>query len=295
LYRDILNEAEKDAECFFQTNSGCKKRVSINDKPRTAVTTPGLTRARQAAKNDLSRVVNSNSKCATPKNTEKKNETNVICKNENVYEESSNLGENDENQNRNNFNQNSGLHKSSSNKSSSVSNSSHKRKSFEFDKTNSKKINETDYSPTRVKLSTFFQVCDPFPLQFSGMDLCSSTLELQNVSEEPVDLKGFYLTNSNKSKIFILPHHHVLMPKPKFNADPFFVTTLDKKIKIIVGNDGDLNVGKDDLWWQENVWNGLEDEIARLFNSKNEEVATVNITTEMIPEKIRARNKCLFM
>ncbi|ETN99247.1 hypothetical protein RFI_38234, partial [Reticulomyxa filosa] len=158
---------------------------------------------------------------------------------------------------------------------------------------------------------------EPNPLQFSTMDLCSSTLEVQNVSDHAIILKGFYLTNLDKSKKFLLPPGRVL--KPSFVIFYFYfcfmfffffiivscmIMAVDvdvqlnyagERVKIIVGNDSNLRVAEGDLWWNESVWSGTKDEIARLYDSSNQEISRVEISPEMLHEKVRSCKNCLII
>jgi len=107
---------------------------------------------------------------------------------------------------------------------------------------------------------------EAFPIQFSTMDLPKSMLELQNISEAPVSLKGFMITNKDGSAKFPLPEDRMLQP--------------NEKVRIIIGLR--IKASKNEILWKADVWSGDEEDVARLYDPENKEIARIEIHPDML-------------
>ncbi|ETO09514.1 hypothetical protein RFI_27865, partial [Reticulomyxa filosa] len=274
LYRNILSNAEKETDHFNPLGSALKKRKTSDGK-KHIIDTPDAAYSRQTAGNNVQHIEDKKSSKTKYNKVESEN-----------INKSGNKGKDNGN----------------------------KRKHLEFYEAkigetkqranDTNEHNETDSYVSFAYLSLALSFCSPpppknklyffvqktpgqlCPLQFSAMDLSSSTLEVQNTSEEPLNLNGFYLTNTDTSKQFHLPSNRI--------AHIGFVFA-DERIKIIVGDTPGLKVKTGDLRWHDNVWSGLKDELVRLYNPQHEEIARIEIAPEMLPKPERTRENCLII
>jgi myosin heavy subunit len=125
---------------------------------------------------------------------------------------------------------------------------------------------------------------EAFPLQFSSMDLTNSMLEIQNISENSVNLKVYMVTNKDESSKYQLPNDRILLPNEKLKL--YVGSSLNKSLK-------NLKLSSMDLIWKCDVWSGDEEDVARLYDPNNREIARIEIHPDMLPEKVR--NGCIVM
>jgi len=118
---------------------------------------------------------------------------------------------------------------------------------------------------------------ESYPLQFSTIDLSKSMIEIQNISEQCVCLKGYTLTNQDGSCQFPLPPDKILQP--------------NERIKVFVGSREKAVNGS--LSWKADVWSGQDQDEARLYDPSNREIAQIQISPDMLPSKSGAG--CLVM
>jgi len=110
---------------------------------------------------------------------------------------------------------------------------------------------------------------EAYPLQFSTIDLSKSMIEIQNISEQCVSLKGYTLTNQDGSNQFPLPPDRMLQP--------------NERVKVFVGTREKASNGC--LVWKADVWSGQEQDEARLYDPSNREIAQIQISPDMLPSK----------
>jgi len=118
---------------------------------------------------------------------------------------------------------------------------------------------------------------EAYPLQFSTIDLSKSMIEIQNISEHSVSLKGYTLSNQDGSNQFPLPSDRVLQA--------------NERVKVIIGLKEKASNGN--ILWKADVWSGEEQDEARLYDPSNREIAQIQITPDMLVEK--ASGGCLIM
>jgi len=118
---------------------------------------------------------------------------------------------------------------------------------------------------------------EAYPLQFSTIDLSKSMIEIQNISEHCVSLKGYTLSNQDGSNQFPLPSDRMLQP--------------NERVKVIIGLKEKASNGS--ILWKADVWSGEEQDEARLYDPSNREVAQIQITPDMLIDK--ASGGCLIM
>jgi hypothetical protein len=118
---------------------------------------------------------------------------------------------------------------------------------------------------------------EAFPLQFSTMDLGNSMIELQNISENNVSLKGFMITNKDQSAKFPLPEDKILQP--------------NERVRVIIGLR--CKCKQNEILWKSDVWGGDEEDVARLYDPDHKEIARIEIHPDMLPQQ--DSNRCLIM
>jgi len=117
---------------------------------------------------------------------------------------------------------------------------------------------------------------ESYPLQFSTIDLSKSMIEIQNVSDSTVCLKGYTLANQDGSNVFPFPSDRTLQP--------------NERIKIFVGAREKGSGGC--LLWKADVWSGQAQDEARLYDPFNREISQIQISPDMLPSKVGG---CLVM
>lgn len=110
---------------------------------------------------------------------------------------------------------------------------------------------------------------EAYPLQFSTIDLSKSMIEIQNISENCVSLKGYTLANQDGSNVFPLPPDRMLQP--------------NERVKVFVGLREKGSNGS--LLWKADVWSGQVQDEARLYDPSNREIAQIQISPDMLPAK----------
>jgi chromosome segregation ATPase len=110
---------------------------------------------------------------------------------------------------------------------------------------------------------------ESYPLQFSTIDLPRSMIEIQNISEHCVQLKGYTLSNRDGSCQFALPSDRTLQPS--------------ERVKVVVGLKAKPSHGN--ILWKADVWSGEEQDEIRLHDASNREIAQIQISPEMLLEK----------
>jgi len=118
---------------------------------------------------------------------------------------------------------------------------------------------------------------EAYPLQFSTIDLSKSMIEIQNISEHCVSLKGYTLSNQDGSNQFPLPADRVLDP--------------NERVKVFVG--AKVKAPNGSLIWKSDVWSGEQQDEARLYDPSNREIAQIQISPDMLLGKSGA--SCLIM
>merc|ERR1719204_934863 len=135
-------------------------------------------------------------------------------------------------------------------------------------------------------------------LQFSGLNLNEGMIEIQNTGEAPIQLGGYTLSNAAGTAQYELPHKMELCSKEKLRiyvGEQMFAAMQAEEEK----DDGSLYdiVGEYDgayVFWGKDVWTGHEDDCARLYNPRQEEVALIEISPEMVDETA-VKEGCLVM
>jgi len=129
-------------------------------------------------------------------------------------------------------------------------------------------------------------------LHFSGLDLNRGMIEIQNVSKAPVALNGYILANSTGLNQFHLPKAMTLA-----NGE---------RLRVYVGEQYEaMGDGEDEakalcedyngafVFWPKNVWEANEADCARLYDPGQEEVATLEISPEMIDSDAAKKGCCI--
>jgi len=132
------------------------------------------------------------------------------------------------------------------------------------------------------------------PLQFSGMDLNKGMLEIQNMGETDIDLSGYTLSNQTGTAQYELPKDMKLSSGDKLRiyvGEQVYREMLD-------GEDDDASVnGKSAslvgdytgayVFWKRDVWSADEADCARLYNARQEEVAMISMSPEMVDKSAK--------
>lgn len=122
---------------------------------------------------------------------------------------------------------------------------------------------------------------EPWPLQFSTMDLTRSMIEIQNISDGQVSLRGYTLSNSDGSAQFPLPNDRVLEP--------------NEKLKVMIGLRAKPDMHESSILWKADVWTGDEEDVARLYDPNSQEVARIEIHPDMLPIDKKNGGGCIVM
>ena len=129
-------------------------------------------------------------------------------------------------------------------------------------------------------------------LQFSGLDLMKGMIELQNMSETPLSLNGYSLSNQCGYQQLDLPKDVIL--------------SRNEKLRIYCGDgvekrmikDKDLNDGYEGnyMFWNADVWTGKDKDCAKLYNPQQQIIAQIQISPDMVDLKSQnSKQGCLVM
>jgi len=134
------------------------------------------------------------------------------------------------------------------------------------------------------------------PLLFSGLDLNCGMIEIQNTGETAIPLDGYCLSNADGTAQYALPTDTELESKGRVRV--YVGTKLYSMMK-----DGTLDTEQlvgpkyrgSFVFWGRDVWTGTDADCARLYDPDNVEVATMEITPEMVDHKKAKHNGCRIM
>jgi len=141
-------------------------------------------------------------------------------------------------------------------------------------------------------------------LQFSGLDLLKGMIEIQNMCEQPISLRGYTLSNDTGTSQFPLPNDVVLDHNQKIRIycgkqlyqemcqfdDEDAAPQIDKKKQEIIGDFNGIYVS-----WGQDVWTGQSNDCARLYNPNHHEIARIEISPDMVDMNASSKSGCFVM
>eukprot|EP01083_Nonionella_stella_P181547 650681_1 len=174
--------------------------------------------------------------------------------------------------------------------------------------------NDTEMKDTEESSDDCFDTCDEDnnygttpagieggQLQFSGLDLNKGMIEIQNMGELDIKLNGYSLCNKSGEQQYDLPKDMILECKQKLRiyvGEKIYKQICNSNKSNDMEKLGEKFVGKNYdgayVFWGCDVWEGSNKDCARLYNPKEEEVARIEISPDMI-DKNNSKGGCYIM